>query len=61
MATSMFEATLKAAGIVQPRSLHQRLIVVESNGAMKETLHTLFTSEGYDVEFLPDRGGHRQG
>jgi len=54
MATAVLERSVSGPHIGPvPRST-KRILVVEHDAALRKVLHHLFSSEGYDVEVLPD-------
>ena len=54
MATATLSATLNPP-ISEPRlSPMERMLVIENHGALGEILRQLFSSEGYEVDVVPD-------
>jgi DNA-binding response OmpR family regulator len=54
MATTILAATLNTA-IAEPRSATMdRILVIEDDSALQKALRRLFSSEGYEVDVVPD-------
>jgi DNA-binding response OmpR family regulator len=54
MATAVLERSLSGPNIVPVLKSTKRILVIEHDAALRKVLHHLFSSEGYEVEFLPD-------
>ncbi|HEX3738744.1 MAG TPA: response regulator transcription factor [Terriglobales bacterium] len=54
MATAVLERSLSSPKIVPVLKSTKRILVIEHDAALRKVLHHLFSSEGYQVEFLPD-------
>jgi two-component system, OmpR family, alkaline phosphatase synthesis response regulator PhoP len=53
MATATLSATLTVP-ISEPLSTMDRILVIEDDGALRKILRRLFSSEGYEVDVVPD-------
>src|SRR5579863_271794 len=53
MATATVSATLTVP-ISEPLSTMDRILVIEDDGALRKILRRLFSSEGYEVDVVPD-------
>jgi DNA-binding response OmpR family regulator len=54
MATATLAATLDTSIFELRRATMDRILVIEDDGALRKTLRRLFSSEGYEVEVVPD-------
>jgi DNA-binding response OmpR family regulator len=54
MATAVLERSISRPTIAPVLKSTKRILVVEHDAAIRNVLHHLFSSEGYEVEVLPD-------
>jgi len=54
MATTTLAATLKTPMSELRPATMERILVIEDDGALRKILQRLFSSEGYEVEVVPD-------